>query len=154
MFEFRMPDIGEGVIEGEVVRWKVQEGETVLLDQPMVEVMTDKATVEIPSPRAGKIAKIMYLEGQAIYMLDQCWYPVKKGDSIWMAPYCQQWATAMGQILRLARPGWWHRPPFLPVPDPGYLRFRLETQYGSDRDPIPADLVTYLHWCRGFRHGT
>ena len=62
------------------------------------------------------------------------------------------WPTAMGQLLRLARPGWWHRPPFLPVPDPGYLRFRLETQYGSDRDPIPADVVTYLHWCRGFRH--
>ena len=40
---------------------------------------------------------LLYLEGQAIYMLDQCWYPVKKGDSIWMAPYCQQWATAMGQ---------------------------------------------------------
>ena len=40
---------------------------------------------------------LMYLQGQAIYMLDQQWYPVKKGDSIWMAPYCQQWATAMGQ---------------------------------------------------------
>ncbi|KAA9327579.1 (S)-ureidoglycine aminohydrolase [Hymenobacter busanensis] len=40
---------------------------------------------------------LMYLEGKAIYMLDQHWYPVKKGDSIWMAPYCQQWATAMGQ---------------------------------------------------------
>jgi pyruvate dehydrogenase E2 component (dihydrolipoamide acetyltransferase) len=64
MFEFKMPDIGEGVIEGEVVRWKVKEGEAIGMDQPMVEVMTDKATVEIPSPRAGKIAKIMYLEGQ------------------------------------------------------------------------------------------
>lgn len=40
---------------------------------------------------------LLYLQGQAIYMLDQHWYPVKKGDSIWMAPYCQQWATAMGQ---------------------------------------------------------
>jgi (S)-ureidoglycine aminohydrolase len=40
---------------------------------------------------------LMYLQGQAIYMLDNEWYPVKKGDSIWMAPYCQQWATAMGQ---------------------------------------------------------
>lgn len=39
---------------------------------------------------------LLYLEGQAIYMLDGQWYPVKKGDSIWMAPYCQQWATAMG----------------------------------------------------------
>ena len=57
-FEFRLPDIGEGVVEGEVVRWLVAEGEAVREDQPMVEVMTDKATVEIPSPRAGTIAKI------------------------------------------------------------------------------------------------
>ena len=40
---------------------------------------------------------LLYLQGQAIYMLDGNWYPVKKGDSIWMAPYCQQWATAMGK---------------------------------------------------------
>ncbi len=40
---------------------------------------------------------LMYLQGQGIYMLDQQWYPVKQGDSIWMAPYCQQWFTAMGK---------------------------------------------------------
>jgi len=40
---------------------------------------------------------LLYLQGQAVYMLDQEWYPVKKGDSIWMAPYCQQWATTMGK---------------------------------------------------------
>lgn len=40
---------------------------------------------------------LMYLQGQGIYMLDQHWYPIKKGDSIWMAPYCQQWFTAMGK---------------------------------------------------------
>jgi (S)-ureidoglycine aminohydrolase len=40
---------------------------------------------------------LMYLQGQGIYMLDDKWYPVKKGDSIWMAPYCQQWFTAMGK---------------------------------------------------------
>ncbi|QJX48335.1 (S)-ureidoglycine aminohydrolase [Hymenobacter taeanensis] len=40
---------------------------------------------------------LLYLQGQAIYMLDQEWYPVKKGDAIWMAPYCQQWATTMGK---------------------------------------------------------
>ncbi|HEX8348842.1 MAG TPA: (S)-ureidoglycine aminohydrolase [Hymenobacter sp.] len=40
---------------------------------------------------------LLYLQGQAVYMLDQQWYPVKKGDSIWMAPYCQQWATTMGK---------------------------------------------------------
>ena len=62
------------------------------------------------------------------------------------------WAVAVTQVLRLAAPGWWRRPPFLPVPDPDYLRFRLETQYGSDHEPEPADVVTYLHWCREFRH--
>jgi pyruvate dehydrogenase E2 component (dihydrolipoamide acetyltransferase) len=64
MFNFHLPDIGEGVIEGEIVSWKVAEGDTVELDQPMVEVMTDKATVEIPSPRAGRIAKINFAEGE------------------------------------------------------------------------------------------
>jgi hypothetical protein len=60
------------------------------------------------------------------------------------------WATAFRQAFRLAAPGWWRRRPFLPVPDADYLRFRLETQYGSDHEPEPADVITYLHWCRDF----
>ena len=63
-FNFHLPDIGEGVIEGEIVEWKVSEGDRIELDQPMVEVMTDKATVEIPSPRAGTISKINFDAGQ------------------------------------------------------------------------------------------
>ena len=63
-FQFYMPDIGEGVVEGEIVAWKVKEGDHVALDQPLVEVMTDKATVELPSPRAGTIVKIHYQDGQ------------------------------------------------------------------------------------------
>jgi pyruvate dehydrogenase E2 component (dihydrolipoamide acetyltransferase) len=63
-FSFYMPDIGEGVVEGEIVAWKVKEGDRVKLDQPIVEVMTDKATVELPSPRAGTITKIHYKDGQ------------------------------------------------------------------------------------------
>jgi len=62
-FDFYMPDIGEGVVEGEIVAWKVKEGDRITLDQPIVEVMTDKATVELPSPRAGVIAKINYKDG-------------------------------------------------------------------------------------------
>jgi pyruvate dehydrogenase E2 component (dihydrolipoamide acetyltransferase) len=62
--EFRLPDIGEGVLEGEVVRWLVREGDVVREDQPMVEVMTDKATVEIPSPRRGRIRQIIVAEGK------------------------------------------------------------------------------------------
>src|SRR5688572_13852619 len=64
LYEFRLPDIGEGVAEGEVVRWLVKEDDVLREDQPMVEIMTDKATVEISSPRAGRVAKRMYAEGQ------------------------------------------------------------------------------------------
>jgi len=63
-FEFRLPDIGEGVVEGEVVKWLVKAGDQVREDQPMVEVMTDKATVEIPSPKAGLIKEIRAPEGK------------------------------------------------------------------------------------------
>lgn len=63
-FKFHLPDIGEGVVEGEVVHWKVAVGDTIKLDQAMVEIMTDKATVEIPSPRAGTIAAINFKEGE------------------------------------------------------------------------------------------
>ncbi len=58
------------------------------------------------------------------------------------------WAIALRQALRLARPRWWARAPFVPVPDPDYLRFRFETQYGDEGRPDPHDLVTYLEWCR------
>jgi hypothetical protein len=63
------------------------------------------------------------------------------------------WAAAARQVGVLAAPGWWRRPPFLPLPSPDYLRFRLQTAYGGagDRPPAPADLVTYLTWCREAR---
>jgi hypothetical protein len=63
------------------------------------------------------------------------------------------WATALRQALVLAVPGWWHRRPFLPLPAPEYLRFRLQTAYGGegDRDPDPDDLLAYLRWCRDQR---
>ncbi len=62
------------------------------------------------------------------------------------------WPTALRQTRRLARDGWWHRPPFLPLADPAYLAFRLETQYGSaDAHPEPADVVAYLRWSRAAR---
>lgn len=64
--EFKLPDIGEGVHEGEIVRWLVKEGESLAIDQPMVEIMTDKATVEIPSPIAGKIQKLSAKEGEVV----------------------------------------------------------------------------------------
>lgn len=64
------------------------------------------------------------------------------------------WATALRQALRLSPTGWWRRAPFLPVPTADYLRFRLETQYGSDADVRPGDVIAYLSWCRSMGHLT
>jgi len=63
-FEFRLPDIGEGVVEGEIVKWLVKEGDAIGEDQPLVEVMTDKATVTIPSPKRGRVMKTVGKEGE------------------------------------------------------------------------------------------
>jgi pyruvate dehydrogenase E2 component (dihydrolipoamide acetyltransferase) len=64
--EFRFPDVGEGIHEGEIVRWLVKEGDSVRPDQPLVEVETDKAVVEIPAPRAGTILRLAVAEGDKI----------------------------------------------------------------------------------------
>jgi len=63
-FEFKLPDIGEGVVEGEIVKWLVKAGDDIVEDQPLVEVMTDKATVTIPSPRRGKVIRTVGKEGE------------------------------------------------------------------------------------------
>jgi pyruvate dehydrogenase E2 component (dihydrolipoamide acetyltransferase) len=62
-FKFKLPDIGEGIQEGEIVRWLKAEGDAVAEDEPVVEVMTDKATVELTSPRRGRLAKRHFKEG-------------------------------------------------------------------------------------------
>lgn len=64
--DFKMPDIGEGVAEGEIISWKVEAGEAVIEDQVMVEVMTDKATVEIGAPVTGTIVEIKAAEGDTV----------------------------------------------------------------------------------------
>lgn len=67
-------------------------------------------------------------------------------------PHPSLWRIGVHQARVLAGPGWWRRPPFLPLPDPAYLRFRMETAYGGagDQQPRPDDLLTYLRWCRDF----
>ncbi len=65
-YDVKLPDIGEGIAEGEIVRWLVKLGERVREDQPLVEVMTDKASVEIPSPRTGTIAALHAEEGAVV----------------------------------------------------------------------------------------
>jgi pyruvate/2-oxoglutarate dehydrogenase complex dihydrolipoamide acyltransferase (E2) component len=65
-FEFKLPDIGEGVAEGEIVNWLVNDGDSVTEHQDMVEVMTDKATVTIGAPKTGKVAQLRYKVGDTV----------------------------------------------------------------------------------------
>lgn len=64
--EFKLPDIGEGLEEGEIVKWLVSEGDTVKADQNIVQVETDKAVADLPSPASGKILKIHHKEGDVV----------------------------------------------------------------------------------------
>lgn len=64
--EVLLPELAESVVEGEIVRWLVAEGETVTADQPLVEVMTDKVTVELPSPYSGILRQQLVKEGQVV----------------------------------------------------------------------------------------
>ncbi len=66
MFEFKLPDLGEGIHEGEVLKWHVQPGDTVAEDAPLVDVETDKAAVTIPSPRGGKIVTVVGEVGDVV----------------------------------------------------------------------------------------
>ena len=65
-YEFKLPDLGEGLTEGEIARWLVQEGQEIAEDDPLVEIATDKTTVEIPSPAAGVVSKILIGEGEVV----------------------------------------------------------------------------------------
>jgi pyruvate dehydrogenase E2 component (dihydrolipoamide acetyltransferase) len=65
-YEFKLPDLGEGLTEGEVARWLVSEGQEIAEDDPLVEIQTDKTTVEVPSPAAGKVSRILVAEGEVV----------------------------------------------------------------------------------------
>lgn len=66
VFEFKFPDVGEGIHEGTIVKWHVKQGDFVKEDQALASIETDKAVVEIPSPKSGKILKINFKENDVI----------------------------------------------------------------------------------------
>ena len=65
-FDFTLPDLGEGITEGEIRKWIVKEGDSVEEHQTVLELETDKAVVEVPSPKKGKILKINKEEGEIV----------------------------------------------------------------------------------------
>ncbi|MBK5445332.1 MULTISPECIES: dihydrolipoamide acetyltransferase family protein [unclassified Peribacillus] len=66
MVEFKLPDVGEGMHEGEIIKWLIKEGESVTQDQPIVEVQTDKVNAELTAPATGVVKKILFTEGDIV----------------------------------------------------------------------------------------
>jgi len=103
-FEFKLPDLGEGLTEGEVARWLVSEGQEVAEDHPLVEIQTDKTTVEIPSPAAGKVARILVGEGEVVpvgtvlvVIGEDGAAPVAEQEQPRSEPHASEKATVRGQ---------------------------------------------------------
>ena len=97
-YEFKFPDIGEGLTEGEIVRWLIKEGQEIKEGEPLVEVETDKALAEIPSPKTGVVLKILAKEkeivkvGQVIVMIGE------KGESLAMPPPRPKSVGVVGEL--------------------------------------------------------
>lgn len=113
IFTFYFPDIGEGVVEGEIIEWLKKEGDSVKQDEPVVVVMTDKATVELPAPHPGIITKHHYAKGQMaikdkplydIQTKEKLPESVRKGISTTPAPIAQKPDVARAQGKALATP--------------------------------------------------
>jgi pyruvate dehydrogenase E2 component (dihydrolipoamide acetyltransferase) len=102
--EFRFPDVGEGITEGEIVRWLVKEGDTVRADQPLVEVETDKAVVEIPAPRAGTIVRLAVREGEKVQVgnvlvvIDEAEKPEEDREPVTAEPAASPSVSVVGSL--------------------------------------------------------
>src|SRR5438876_5486743 len=94
--KLKLPDIGEGVHEGEVVKWFVKEGDPVKENDPIVEVMTDKVTVQIPSPVTGKILQLRAKEGEVVKVGSTLVVFGEAGESIPTAPVPTPSPSAVG----------------------------------------------------------
>ncbi len=82
VFEFIFPDVGEGISEGKLIHWKVKVGDTIKEDDPVAEIETAKALVEVPSPRSGKILSMYFKEGDTIHVGDVLVSIGEKGEKV------------------------------------------------------------------------
>jgi pyruvate/2-oxoglutarate dehydrogenase complex dihydrolipoamide acyltransferase (E2) component len=122
LFEFKLPDLGEGIAEGEILKWHVTEGGDVVEDAPLVDVETDKAAVTIPSPRGGRIASLRGKVGDTVNVGDVV-VVIDDGAGAKAAP-------AAAACTR--RSPWW---PHLPRPQ--LRRRKWVAQWAARLHPLP-----------------
>ncbi len=104
MSDFILPDIGEGIVECELVKWLVSEGDIIEEDQPVAEVMTDKALVEIPAPYKGKVTRLYHKEGDIAKVHAPLFELVEEGSDSEQDAAPQTPATEAGADLKEAEP--------------------------------------------------
>jgi pyruvate dehydrogenase E2 component (dihydrolipoamide acetyltransferase) len=97
-YEFKFPDIGEGLTEGEIVRWLVKEGDEIKEGQPLVEVETDKALAEIPSPKTGVILKILAKEKEIVKVGQVLVIIGEKGEALAAPPPKPKSVGVVGEL--------------------------------------------------------
>ena len=144
MYEFKLPDLGEGIHEGEILKWYVNEGDTIGEDAALVDVETDKAAVTIPAPRAGRVVRLAgpvgatVLVGQVLAVIDTGSGAVD-GQVLGAAPAAPGVAPAQASPTFPAALGSPSDPPstrLLPVPAAPATR-RLARELGLDLRAIP-----------------
>ena len=89
-FDFKLPDLGEGITEGEIRKWLVKEGEAIEEHQTVLEIETDKAIVEVPSPRKGKILRINKEEGDIAKVGEVLMTIAEEGEAIEETPKAEE----------------------------------------------------------------
>ncbi|MCP4664134.1 MAG: dienelactone hydrolase, partial [bacterium] len=133
MYEFKLPDLGEGIHEGEVLKWHVAPEETVEEDEPLVDVETDKAAVTIPSPRGGRVASLTGGVGDTI-TVGQVIAVIDDGTGVAIAAPPAEVAAAPAEAVPEAVPA---RPGVgRPVPAAPATR-RLARELGIDINQVP-----------------
>jgi len=98
--EFRFPDVGEGITEGEIVKWRVKVGETIKEDQTLADIETDKAIVEVPSPYAGTVLKLNFKEKDIVKVSEVLVIIGEKGESLAEQPKPE----AKPEVTEMAKP--------------------------------------------------
>ncbi|HWP56361.1 MAG TPA: dihydrolipoamide acetyltransferase family protein [Candidatus Acidoferrales bacterium] len=139
--EFRLPDVGEGISEAEIVHWLVKEGDTVKEDQELVQIETDKALVTLPSPYAGKIAKLHGHEGDVLKVGDVL-VTIEETDGKVAAPPEDRARRDRGTVVGALEEADDQMPPVQAIPAVRALARELKVDLATVRGTGPGGRIT------------
>jgi len=137
--EFKFPDVGEGIAEGEIVKWRVKEGDSVKEHDTLVEIETDKAIVEIPSPASGTVLKVLHSQGDTVKVGETLVIIGDRGEAVTSSPPQSSAAPASPSISKPAA----KQPVIKPAGAVGYLEEAPDLEEATEvSSPAPAQTTT------------